>query len=81
MAGWIQAALDGQQTLTDIYGRDERDQPVLLGQGYETSRVCSAQIEGKTVTWTERIFVVHSQACAEALDQGSYAPGGRAASH
>jgi transposase len=62
--------LDGQQTLTDIYVRDDRDQPVLLGQGYETSRVCSAQIEGKTVMWTERIFVVHSQAYADALGRG-----------
>jgi transposase len=70
MEGWIQAALDGQQTLTDIYVQDDRDQPVLLGQGYETSRVCSAQIEGKTVTWTERIFVVHSQAYAEAMGRG-----------
>ena len=70
MERWIQAALDGQQTLTDIYVRDDRDQPVLLGQGYETSRVCSAHLEGKTVTWTERIFVVHSQAYAQPMGRG-----------
>jgi transposase len=70
MERWIQVALDGQQTLTDIYVRDERDRPVLLGQGYETSRVCWAHLEGKTVTWTERVFVVHSQAYAEVLGRG-----------
>jgi transposase len=70
MAGWIQAALEGPQSLTDIYGRDEGDQPVLLGQGYETSRLCSAQVGGQTVTWTERVLVVHSQAYAEAMGRG-----------
>ena len=70
MEGWIEAALEGQQRLTDIYLRDERDQPALLGQGYETSRLCSAQVDGQTVTWTERIFVVHSQAYANALGRG-----------
>lgn len=70
MERWIQVALEGQQALTDIYVRDDREQRVLLGQGYETSRDCSAHLAGKAVTWTERVFVVHSQAYAEVLGRG-----------
>lgn len=67
---WIQDALDGKQTLTDIHVLDDKEHPILLGQGYETSRICSAHIEGEAVTWTERIFVVHSRSYAEALKRG-----------
>ncbi|MCJ7824466.1 MAG: IS1634 family transposase [Anaerolineales bacterium] len=67
---WIQAALDGERTLTDIEVLDDQDCPILLGRGYETSRVCSAQAEGETITWTERVFVVHSQSYAQALERG-----------
>jgi transposase len=67
---WIQDALDGKQTLTDIYGLDDKDQPIVLGQGYETSRTCLADKVGEAVTWTERIFVVHSCSYAEALKRG-----------
>ena len=70
MQTWVQEALDGQRTLTDIYVRADPERPVRLGQGYETSRVCSAHIEGETVTWTERVFVVHSQSYAEVLERG-----------
>jgi len=67
---WIQDALDGKQTLTDIHALGDKDEPILLGQGYETSRICSAHIEGQAITWTERIFVVHSRSYAEALKRG-----------
>jgi transposase len=70
MEGWVQAALAGQQTLTDIYVMDDQDRQLLLGQGYTTSRLCSVQSEGESVTWTERVFVVHSRSYAAALERG-----------
>jgi transposase len=70
MQTWVQEALDGKHTLTDLYVLDDQDRKILLGQGYETSRVCSAQSEGESVTWTERIFVVHSCSYAEVLERG-----------
>jgi transposase len=70
MQMWIQDALDGKRTLTDITLQDDKDQDVLLAQGYETSRVCSAQIEGESLTWTERILVAHSPSYAEVLERG-----------
>lgn len=70
MQGWVQAALAGQQSLTDIYVVDDQDRQVLVGQGYTTSRLCAVQSEGENVTWTERIFVVHSCSYAAALERG-----------
>jgi len=70
MQAWVQASLEGQQTLTDIYVVDDQDRQILLGQGYATSRLCSAHSEGESLTWTERIFVVHSRSYAEALERG-----------
>jgi transposase len=70
MQTWVQEALDGKHTLTDLYVLDDQDRKILLGQGYETSRVCSAQSQGESMTWTERIFVMHSRSYAEALERG-----------
>jgi len=70
MQAWIQDALEGKPTLTDIYVLDDKERQILLGQGYETSRICSAHLDGEVVTWTERIFVVHSRSYAEALKHG-----------
>lgn len=70
MQAWVQDALEGKQTLTDIYVLDDQDRQILLGQGYETSRVCSAQSAGESVSWTERLFVVHSRSYAAALERG-----------
>lgn len=70
MQTWVQEALTGKHTLTDLYVLDDQDRKILLGQGYETSRVCSAQSQGERMTWIERILVMHSRSYAEALERG-----------
>ena len=57
---WIDAVVEGEQTVTLIW-----DEQSLLGGGYEFERPMSARVDGKPVTWTERVQVVRSLALAE----------------
>jgi hypothetical protein len=57
---WIDAVVDGEQTVTLIW-----DEKGLVGGGYEFERPMSAEVDGKPVTWTERVQVVRSLALAE----------------
>jgi transposase len=70
MQTWVQDALDGKRTLTDITVQDDKHQEMLLAQAYETCRACAAPSQGANVTWTERILVVHSQSYTAALERG-----------
>jgi transposase len=67
---WIQEAGDGTHTLTPIYAPDAQQGDDPVAEGYELARPCRAQVEGQTLKWTERVFVVHSQAYAEAMKRG-----------
>jgi transposase len=70
MRAWVQAALDGKQTLTPIPLVDEQGQARPVVKGYETSRPCTAQVAGHVLEWTERVFVVYSEAYAQAQARG-----------
>jgi hypothetical protein len=61
---WIDAVVDGEQTVTLIW-----DEKGLVGGGYEFERPMSAEVDGKLVTWTERVQVVRSLALAERESQ------------
>jgi transposase len=61
---WIDAVVEGEQTVTLIW-----DEQSLLGGGYEFERPMSARVDGKPVTWTERVQVVRSLALAERESQ------------
>ena len=54
---WVDAIVDGEQVATLVWDDDR-----LIGAGYEFERPCTATIAGQTVTWTERVQVVRSQA-------------------
>jgi transposase len=60
--GWIDAAVDGTQPMTLLWG--DADQPPgqrrLLGYGYERERALSALVAGERVAWQERVQVVRS---------------------
>ncbi len=58
--GWVNAIVDGEQTATLIWDGER-----LIGAGYEFERSCTATVEEQSVTWTERVLVVRSQALAE----------------
>jgi transposase len=64
---WIQEALTGQQTLSPICAPEAAADAEPLAQGYERSRVCTTEINGRVLVWTERVLVVHSPAYAETL--------------
>jgi transposase len=70
MQTWVQEALEGKHALTLISITDEQGEEVLLAEGYETTRACTAKVDGQTLTWTERVLVVHSEAYAEAQARG-----------
>ncbi len=70
MPGWIQAALAGTEPLTPITTLDAKGEEVVLGHGYETTRTCTAALDGEPLEWTERVLVVKSEAYAQTRTQG-----------
>lgn len=70
MSVWIQQALDGKQTLSAIYAPDASADEQPLAEGYERTRVHTAQVEGRSLVWTERVLVVRSEVYAEVMTRG-----------
>jgi transposase len=70
MRVWVQAALNGTQTLTPIPLVDDRGQAQPLVQGYETTRPRTAPVGDHALAWMERVFVVYSEAYAKAQERG-----------
>jgi transposase len=70
MPVWIQEAVDGKQVLWPIHtpGASVDEKP--LAEGYERTRVHTAQVEDRSLAWTERVLVVHSQVYAEIMMRG-----------
>jgi len=66
MGTWIQEALDGTYTLMPIYAPDAEAGDDPIAQGYERTRLCTAQAGDQLLEWTERVLVVHSPAYAKA---------------
>jgi transposase len=56
---WVEAIVAGDQTATLIW-----DEGQLIGAGYEFERSQTSKVDGKLVTWTERVQIVRSQAWA-----------------
>jgi transposase len=67
---WVAAALNGQQPLTTIDLGEPPDPNAPQVQAYETSRECTADVDGQPVTWTERVLVVYSEAYAQTQTRG-----------
>jgi transposase len=70
MRAWVQDALNGKQTLTPIPMFDDQGQALPKVAGYETTRQCMAQVDGNTLEWAERVFVVYSESYAKAQARG-----------
>ena len=70
MRTWIQAALSGERALTLIYALDAKEGDDPIAEGYELTRSCTAQVDDRTLEWTERVIVVCSQAYAEVMTRG-----------
>lgn len=70
MRAWIQDGLDGKYPLTPIYAPHAQEGDDPIAEGYELTRPCTAQVGERRVEWVERVFVVRSQAHAEAMKRG-----------
>ena len=70
LRGWVQAALTGEQPLTEIQVPEAEEGADPLAVGYELTRPCTAVVGGQPLAWTERVLVVHSAAYAEMLQRG-----------
>ena len=61
----VQAALADEPDLVKVYREPEEGQePQLIGQGYEISRVQEAMVADELVAWTERVLVIYSPSLA-----------------
>jgi transposase len=49
---------------------DAEGNPKLLALGYESTRQQEAQVEGKTITWPERVLVMYSSSMARRARRG-----------
>ncbi len=68
LAAWVAAALAGEVALQPV--RDPADRS-SLGEGYEITRSLSTETTGgRTVQWTERVLVLHSESLAAAGRRG-----------
>jgi transposase len=49
---------------------DPKGKPKLLALGYESTRKQEAQVDGKTITWQERVLVVYASSMARRARRG-----------
>ena len=67
----VQVALAEEQALIEVYRQGVDDQePQLIAQGYETSRLQEAMVEGQQLQWTERVLVIYSTSLAQSGYRG-----------
>jgi transposase len=64
-----------EQPVQHIYTSDgqrlnQEDKPKVLALAYETSRMQEAQLEGRTLSWKERVLVVYSPTLARQARRG-----------
>jgi transposase len=70
MPVWIQEAVDGKHELSPIHAPGASDDEKPLAEGYERTRVHTAQVEDQSLEWTERVLVVHSEVYADVMTRG-----------
>jgi transposase len=59
-AGWLEQVLSGHVKTQELWHDQE-----FLGQGWEFTRRLKAKVDGKPITWRERVQLLHSPALAE----------------
>lgn len=70
MPVWIQEAVDGKYELIPILAPNASVDEPPLAEGYERTRVQTAQVEGQILEWIERVLVVRSAVYAEIMTRG-----------
>jgi transposase len=57
---YLQPVWSGKQLLTPIHRENTEGQLQKIAEGYEQNIALSAEVDGKTITWTERHLIVRS---------------------
>ena len=70
MEKWIEAANDGTYTLQPIYVETDKGEDKKIAEGYTLERTVSAEVDDEVQEWTERVFVVRSDAYQRTLQNG-----------
>lgn len=70
LRGWVQTALQDKTILPAVYVTGSQGERVLLAEGYEITRDVSAEEDGETRTWTERVIIAQSEAYRAQLQRG-----------
>jgi transposase len=80
VAQTLRAARDKGEPLQVVERAGTDGQPERITEGYEEAVPLSAQVDGQTITWTERRFLVRSLSLAKASEQALYSRLARAQS-
>ena len=62
---YLQPVWAGSQPLTAVTREREANQPEVIAEGYERTVTLSAEVRGKTISWTERRLIVRSISLAK----------------
>jgi transposase len=60
----------GQQALTPVYRQREEGSQEQIAEGFERMEELTAQVDGETVTWTERRLIIRSSSLAKKAIRG-----------
>ena len=74
MEKWVEAANNGERTLTPIWVERENGQSSLLAEGYSLERTVKARVmldsKEQINEWSEQVFVVRSESYRKSLLEG-----------
>jgi len=65
---YLSPVWSGEQTLTAVYRKGRDGKRKRIAEGYEREVVLVAQVDGQTITWTERRLVIRSLQQAQAAE-------------
>jgi len=75
---YLQPVWSGERPLLSVHRVTAEGEEELIAQGYEQSVVLSGEVEGQSLTWTERRLIVRSVKLAEAAQAALHARVGKA---
>lgn len=70
LATYLSPIWSGEQALTPIYREQDDGKQELIAEGYERLVTLTTEVDGQTVTWTERRLVVRSLKHTQAAERG-----------
>ncbi len=63
---YLQPVCSGQQQLVALHRAKTEEQDEVIAEGFEQSVVCSSEVAGQSLTWSERQVIVRSVKLAKA---------------